>query len=75
VLLRYDDVLEGYLDPSISKGQRYDKELMQLFGDLDIFSLLRISQLNWIGHVNRMDNKRKVNQVFKNNLQGSQLRG
>ena len=45
------------------------KELMQLFGDVGIFSFLRISQLNWIGHVNRMDSKRKVSQVFKNNLQ------
>jgi hypothetical protein len=37
VLLRYDDILKGYLDPSISKEQQYDKELMQLFEDLDIF--------------------------------------
>ena len=41
---------------------------------LDIFSFLRISQLNWIGHVNRMNSKRKVSQMFKNNLQGSQRR-
>jgi len=71
VLLRYNDVLKRYLNPSISKEQRYDKELMQLFGDLGIFSFLRISQLNWIGLVNRMESKRKVNQVFKNNIQGS----
>ena len=71
MLLRYNDVLKRYLNPSISKEQRYDKELMQLFGDLGIFSFLRISQLNWIGLVNRMESKRKVNQVFKNNIQGS----
>jgi hypothetical protein len=47
---------------------------MQLFGDLDMLSFVRLSLYNWIGHVNRMDNKRKVNQVFNNNLQGSQLR-
>jgi hypothetical protein len=35
------------------------KELMQLFGDLDILSCVRISRLEWIGHVNRMDSKRK----------------
>ena len=75
MLLRYDDVLKGYLDPSISKEQGYNKELMQLFEDLDIFSFLRISQLNWIGHVNRTESKKKISQVFKNNLQGSQLRG
>ena len=33
---------------------------MQLFGDLDVVSFVRISQLNWTDHVNRMDNKRKV---------------
>jgi hypothetical protein len=55
--------------------KRYDKELMQLYGDLDILSLVRISRLNWIGHVNRTGSKRKVSQVFDNNPQGSGLRG
>jgi len=40
---------------------------MQLFGDLYI-------RMNWISHVNRMDSRRKVSQVFSNNPQGSRLR-
>ena len=44
---------------------------MQLFGDLVILR----GPLNWIGHVNRMDSKRKVCQVFYNNPQGNQLSG
>ena len=48
---------------------------MQLFGDLDILSIDRISWLNWIGHVNRMDSVRKESQVFNDNPLGSQLRG
>jgi len=40
--------------------RRYNEELLQLFGDLDILSFVGISQLNWIGHANRMYNKRKV---------------
>jgi hypothetical protein len=48
---------------------------MQLFGDLDVVSFVRISQLNWIDHVNGMDKKRKVSQVLNSNLQGSLLRG
>jgi hypothetical protein len=48
---------------------------MQVFEDLDILSFVRISRFNWTGHVNRMDSKRKVSQVFNNNPQGSQLRG
>ena len=35
----------------------YNKELMQLLGELDIFSVVRISLLNFIGHVNRMVSK------------------
>ena len=38
------------------------------------WKFVRISRLNWIGHVNRMDIKRKVSQVFHNNPQGSRLR-
>jgi hypothetical protein len=45
----------------------YDKELMQLFGDLYILSCVRISWMNWISHVNRNDSKRKVSQVLNNN--------
>jgi hypothetical protein len=44
---------------------------MQLFGDKDILSFARTCRLNYIGHVNRIDSKRKVSQVFNNNPQGS----
>jgi hypothetical protein len=48
---------------------------MWLFGDLNILSFVRICRLNWIGHLNRMDCKRKLSQVFNCNPQGSRLRG
>jgi len=35
--------------------------------------IVRTSWLNWTGHVNRKDGKRKVIQVFNSNPQGSQL--
>jgi len=54
---------------------RSNKELTQLFGDFDILSFVRICWLNWIGHVNRMDSKRKISEVFNNNPQGSRLKG
>jgi len=38
---------------------------MQLFGDIDILSFVRISRLNWIGYVNSRVRKRKVSKVFK----------
>jgi len=56
-------------------GERYSKELMQMFGDLDILSFVRISRLNWIGRVNRIDSKRKVSQIYTNNPQGSPVSG
>jgi len=55
--------------------KRYGKELMQLAWDLDILPFVRISQLNWIGHVSRTESKRKASQVFNNSPKGSQLRG
>ena len=42
---------------------------------LGILQFVRIIRLNWIGHVNRMDSKRKGSQVFNNNPQRSRLRG
>jgi hypothetical protein len=53
----------------------YNQELMLLFGDLNIPSFVRISQLNWIVRVNRMDGKRKLIKVFNSNHQRSRLRG
>jgi len=52
----------------------YNKELMQLFGNLDTLPFLRISRLNWIGHVNGMDSKRKESHVFNNNLQEESIK-
>jgi hypothetical protein len=40
---------------------------MQLFGDLDVLLFAIISQMNLIGHGNRMDSKRKVRQTFNDN--------
>jgi pyridoxine/pyridoxamine 5'-phosphate oxidase len=48
---------------------------MQLLGDLDTLSFVRISQLNLTGRVNRMGSTRTASQVFNNNPRGSQLRG
>jgi hypothetical protein len=55
--------------------RRHNNELIQLYGDLDIVSFIRINKLRWIVHVDRMDNKRTVYQVFANQSQGSRPRG
>jgi hypothetical protein len=53
----------------------YNKELVQLFEDLDIHSFVRISRLNWSGRINSMKCKREGRQVLNNNSEGSRLRG
>jgi len=52
--------------------KQYSKDLMQLFGDLDVLLSVRTHRLYWSDHVNKMDSK---SQVFNNNSQGSRLRG
>ena len=42
----------------------YNLELMQPLGELDIFSFVRISRLNLIGHVNRMVSKITITSSF-----------
>jgi hypothetical protein len=55
--------------------RRYNNELMQLYGDLDIVSFIRINRLRWFGHVNIMDNKIMVYKVFAIQLQGNRTMG
>jgi hypothetical protein len=40
-----------------------------------VLTFVRASRQNWISHVNIMESKRKVIQVFNNNPKGSRLRG
>ena len=42
---------------------------------MDIISFIRLSKLTWIGHVNGMDQERKVYNIFYNQPQGIQIRG
>ena len=67
--------MSGGLKVNKNWGKWYNKELMQLFGYLDILSFFRVSWLNWNGHVYWVNSKRKVSPVFNNNPQGSQPRG
>jgi len=48
---------------------------MYIYVHFDILSFVRISRLNWSGHFNRMDSKKKEVKFLKNNRQGSRLRG
>ena len=65
----------GGITVNENSRKRYNKKFMQLCGDVDILSFGRISRLNWIGRVNRIDSKTKVSQIYTNNSQGSPVSG
>jgi hypothetical protein len=50
----------GGIKANESCRNRYNKELMQLLGNFDTLSFVRVSRLNWIGYVYGMDCKGKV---------------
>jgi hypothetical protein len=64
----------GGINLNATWRMRYNKELTQLYGVLDVLPFVRKGLLNWIGRFNTMDSKRKVSQVFNSNRQGSGLR-
>ena len=47
---------------------------MNLYKDVDIISFIRLNRLRWIGHGNRMDNERKVYNIFYSQPQGTRVR-
>ena len=55
--------------------RRYNNELMEMYGDLDVISFIKLNRLRWIGHVSRMDANKKVHQVCYIHPQGKRLRG
>lgn len=42
---------------------------------MDIVSLIRMRRLNWIGHINRIDDTRKFEQIFGIQPEGVRTRG
>ena len=55
--------------------RQYNKELFDLFNDIDIVTFMKIRRLSWLGHVNRMSSDRNVKQIFLNHPQGFRPRG
>ena len=53
----------------IGGEDNYNYELMAMFGELDIASIIRPSRLRWIGH-GRMVNDRQVHQICYNQPEG-----
>ena len=46
--------MSGGIKVNANWRKRCDKLLMQVFGDLDMLSFVRVNLKNWIGHVTRL---------------------
>ena len=44
---------------------RWNHELYELFGDIDICKRIKIQRLRWLGHVSRMDSNAPARKVFE----------
>ena len=51
----------------------YNKELIQVLGDLDILSFVTTAGLNWSGLMDRMDRISKLSLGFNSSHQGSRM--
>jgi hypothetical protein len=72
---KFQEECLGGINVNENWRMQYNKELTQLYGDLDVLSFVRISLLKWTGRFNTIDSKRKVSRIFNSNRQGSGLRG
>ena len=55
--------------------KRYNRELNNMFRDLDVAYFIRINRLQLIGHVNGVYADRLPKSVFSNQPEGNRLRG
>jgi len=53
----------------------YGCELQTPYEDMDIVILIRIRRLNWISHIDRKDDNRKVEHMSSKQPEGVRLRG
>ncbi|XP_060665228.1 uncharacterized protein LOC132797508 [Drosophila nasuta] len=54
---------------------RYNHELYELYGDVDVASRVKSQRLRWLGHVARMDEDAPARKVFAAVIVGTRRRG
>ncbi|XP_070136092.1 uncharacterized protein [Drosophila bipectinata] len=54
---------------------RYNHELYELYGDVDVASRVKSQRLRWLGHVARMDEDAPARKVFDAVIVGTRRRG
>ena len=54
---------------------RTNKELHNLYQDIDLVTLIKTQRIKWLGHVNRMQNCRKPKRALEGKPGGKRKRG
>lgn len=55
--------------------RRYNHEIAKLFKEKDIINYIKSKRIQWLGHIERMDNSRGTKKIFKGQCQGQRKRG
>ena len=54
---------------------RNNRELREMYKDLDVLADIKKRKLEWVGHVVRMDQVRKCKKIFESKQEGSRRMG
>ena len=71
-------ILRKIFGPVCENGDwriRTNREVYQLYQDVDIVTLIKTSRLRWAGHVIRMDDERACKKIFEGKPEGRRRRG
>ena len=71
-------ILRKIFGPVKDNGEyrrRMNHELYELYPDIDVVKVIKISRLRWLGHVSRMAETDPARKIFEDVLEGSRKRG
>ena len=70
-------ILRKIYGPYSDNGEwriRWNHELYEIYGDVDIARRIKIQRLRWLGHIARMDESEPARKVFDSNPSGGSRR-
>ena len=71
-------ILRKIYGPTKENGQwriKMNEELMTKYKAPDIVNIIKIQILEWLGHVDRMNETKSVKKIFEGKLEGRRGRG
>ena len=71
-------ILRRIFGPICEEGEwrrRYNRELYELYQDVDVVRKAKTRRLHWLGHIERMDNNAPAKRIFESQPPGSRRQG